>query len=59
MVFENEADRDIWYTLIKSKVVQARDSGAFPVWTGAGMSKTRYWIGDDVDVDEGLPAATP
>ena len=59
MVFNNEADRDTWFNLIKTKVVQARDSGNYPQWTGAIMSKQRYWTGDEVDTDESLPAVAP
>jgi len=42
MTFENAADRDTWYTAVKTSMVNAKATK--PVYKKAAMTKDEYYI---------------
>ena len=55
MVFDEEAKAIQWRDAIKTKVLQAKNSGALPAWVGANMGIQEYFIGGLATADESLP----
>ena len=55
MVFDEKAKAIQWRDAIKAKVLQAKESGTFPVWVGANIGIQEYFVGGLATTDEALP----
>ena len=51
MTFDNEADRDAWYTAVRTNVINARNSGQLPTWEKANMTKDDYHVASKITED--------